>query len=72
VQESPFITHFDHLLEESNMSAGREFSLLKEYLPGNGYHASLEQIEAYLGRLNFKEARRHLASLGQAMGVKLP
>jgi HPt (histidine-containing phosphotransfer) domain-containing protein len=66
------LTKFNHLLKENNMSAGGEFALLKEYLPGNGYHASLEQIEACLGHLNFKEARRHLASVGQALGVELP
>jgi two-component system, sensor histidine kinase and response regulator len=65
------LAEFDHLLKESNMSAERQFPLLKKYLPGNGYHASLEQIEACLGRLNFKEARRHLASVGQALGVEL-
>ena len=66
------LAEFNHLLKENNMSAGGEFALLKEYLPGDGYHASLEQIEACLGRLNFKEARRHLASVAQALGVELP
>ena len=66
------LTEIDHLLKENNLSAGREFGLLKEHLPGDEYHASLEQIEACLGRLNFKEARKHLAFIAQALGVELP
>ena len=72
VKLTTLLAEFDHLLKENNMSAGGEFALLKGSLPGDGYHASLEQIEACLGRLNFKEARRHLASVGQALGVELP
>jgi CheY-like chemotaxis protein/HPt (histidine-containing phosphotransfer) domain-containing protein len=66
------LTQFNYLLKENNMSAGGEFAILREYLPGDGYHTSLDQIEACLDRLNFKEARRHLASVGQALGVELP
>lgn len=66
------LTQFNYLLKENNMSAGGEFAILRGYLPGDGYHTSLDQIEACLGRLNFKEARRHLASVGQALGVELP
>jgi len=53
------------------MSARKQFGLLKEQLPGEEYQAPLEQIEACLGRLNFKEARKHLVSIAQALGAEL-
>jgi len=66
------LAEFNDLLSENNLNASREFGLLKKHLSGDEYHASLEQIEDCLGRLNFKEARRHLAFVAQALGVELP
>jgi PAS domain S-box-containing protein len=66
------LAEFNDLLSENNLNASGEFGLLKKHLSGDEYHASLEQIEDCLGRLNFKEARKHLAFIAQALGVELP
>ncbi len=66
------LTEIDNLLKKNNMSARKQFGLLKEQLPCDEYQVPLEQIEACLSRLNFKEARRHLVSIAQALGVELP
>jgi len=65
------LAELDNLLKKNNMSARKQFGLLKEQLPGEEYQVPLEQIEACLGRLNFKEARKHLVSIAQALGAEL-
>ena len=68
----PMLVEVDTLLKKNNMSARKQFELLKEHLPGDEYRVPLEKTEAFLGRLDFKEARRHLASIAEVLGVQLP
>lgn len=65
------LTELDALLKKNNLSARKQFGLLKEQLPGDEYQKPLDQLEACLGRLNFKEARRHMTSMAQALGIEL-
>jgi two-component system, sensor histidine kinase and response regulator len=65
------LAEVNDLLRENNLNAGKKFGLLRKHLSGAEYHASLEKIEDCLGRLNFKEARKHLAFIAQVLGVEL-
>jgi len=62
----------DSLLKKNNYTARKHFGQLKEELTGGAVQASLEQLESDLGRLNFKEARKHLFTIAQMLGVTLP
>jgi CheY-like chemotaxis protein/HPt (histidine-containing phosphotransfer) domain-containing protein len=65
----PMLVELDNLLKRNSLSARKQFGLLKEQLNGTGgeLHASVEQLEACLGRLDFKQAREHLAAIAMLL-----
>jgi two-component system, sensor histidine kinase and response regulator len=69
---TPLLVELDSLLKKNNYTARKHFGQLKEELTGGAVQASLEQLESDLGRLNFKEARKHLFTIAQMLGVTLP
>ena len=61
----------DNLLQRHNISARKQFELFKKQIPAGEIQTQLEQLEECMGRLDFKEARKYLASTAQALGVNL-
>jgi len=69
---TPLLMELDSLLRKNNYTAKKCFGQLKEKLTGGEVQPALEQLESDLGRLNFKEARKHLLAIAQILGLKLP
>jgi hypothetical protein len=70
-QLTPALVELDNLLKKNSLTARKQFGLLREQLSGADLHPSLEQLEACLGRLEFKQARKHLAFIAATLGVTL-
>jgi hypothetical protein len=70
-QLTPALLELDNLLKRNSLTARKQFGLLREQLSGADLHTSFEQLEACLGRLEFKQARKHLAFIAATVGVTL-
>jgi two-component system, sensor histidine kinase and response regulator len=69
---APLLVELDSLLKKNRFTAKKCFGQLKDMLRGSDFQVCLERIEAGLGRLDFKEARKHLADMAHRCGVALP
>ncbi|MBF0477530.1 MAG: response regulator, partial [Deltaproteobacteria bacterium] len=71
VRLAPMLVEFDRLLKKNNMAARKQLELIKEQMAGGEYSEQLQDIEAYMSRLDFKGAVQPLASIAQALKVDL-
>jgi two-component system, sensor histidine kinase and response regulator len=60
------------LLKRNSLEARTESTVLREHLTGRESEEILEAFEDALSRMDFKDARQHLASLAGEIGVVLP
>jgi CheY-like chemotaxis protein len=65
------LVELDHLLKKNSLTAKKCFAQLQEELTLGDFQVSLAEVEACLARLDFKQARRHLAALAHSLGVTL-
>jgi two-component system sensor histidine kinase/response regulator len=70
-QLTSMLVQLDHLLKRNSLTARKQFGLLREQLSGCNLQGSLEQLEACLGQLQFKQARKHLALVAATLDVTL-
>ena len=70
-QLTPLLAELDHLLKRNSLTARKHFGLLREQLSSADVHPSMEHLDACLGRLEFKQARMHLAFIAAKLNVKL-
>ena len=70
-QLAPLLVELDNLLKRNSLTARKHFGLLRERLSGADVHASMEQLDACLRQLEFKQARIHLAFIAAKLKVTL-
>ena len=61
----PIVIELDNLLKKHSLSSRNQLERIKSSLVGGEFQTLLEQLETALSRMDFKGARKHLASLGQ-------
>ncbi len=69
---APILTEMNQLLNKNSLTSRKKLMILKEQLNG-GEQASLimERLEAALNRMDFRSARRHIATLSALLGIEL-
>jgi two-component system, sensor histidine kinase and response regulator len=67
---SDVISDLDSLIKRNSMSARKQFDILKGKINNSDMEIYLTQLESSLNRLDFKEARTHLVSIGNSLGLK--
>jgi len=65
------MVELDNLLKRNNMGARKQFALLLEKVSNGEVKVLLKQLEDCLNRLDFRGARKYLASIAQMLGIVL-
>ena len=69
---SPILIEVHHLLNKNSLTARKKFMTLKRQFNGGESEALLlEQLEDALSRMDFKSARKHIASVAALLGIEL-
>lgn len=69
IEVASALLELDKLLARNSLNARKAFDLLKERLPSERFHELLAQLEVSIASLDFTEARKKLAAIGQLLGA---
>ncbi|MCP4697274.1 MAG: response regulator [Gammaproteobacteria bacterium] len=68
---APLLKEQDRLLTRHNMRAINHWAELKKHLPGSAWQNDMAQVETFINKLKFKDARVSLAKLAGLLGISL-
>ncbi|MCP4700031.1 MAG: Hpt domain-containing protein, partial [Gammaproteobacteria bacterium] len=71
VRLAPLLRELDSLLEHHKMKAVSHWAEVKKNLPASVWQNDTEQLETFINKLKFKDARLSLAKLAGLLGIPL-